>query len=182
VPGTVLENATDATVLPLHATTFATVSTVGIGLIVIVKVFAVPVHVTPAFVYEGVTVMVAVTGTGPAFVAVKEGMLPLPEDTRPIDVVLLDQEYTVPGTVPEKATEATVPPLHATTFAIAFTVGIGLTVMVNVAGVPVHIAVCGVTVTVPEIGAVPGLVAVKDAMAPVPDAARPIAGLEFAQL
>ena len=46
----------------------------------------------------GVMVMVAITGTVPALVAVKEGMLPEPLAARPIDGVLLAQVNVVPAT------------------------------------------------------------------------------------
>ena len=64
--------------------------------------------------------------------------------------------------------------------------GIGLTVMVNVTGVPEQLvpplAKTGVTVIVATTGALPVLVAVKEAMFPVPDAARPMEGALFVQL
>ena len=40
---------------------------------------------------DGVTMIVAVTGAVPVFVAVKAPMLPVPEAARPIDVVLFVQ-------------------------------------------------------------------------------------------
>ena len=41
---------------------------------------------------DGVTVTVAVTGAVPVFVAVKDGIFPVPLAARPIDGVLLVQE------------------------------------------------------------------------------------------
>ena len=58
------------------------------------------------------------------------------------------------------------------------TAGIGLTVIVNVTGVPVHDASVGVTVTV----AVPAAEGVNEERLPVPEAPSPIAVFEFAQL
>ena len=52
---------------------------VGNGLIVIVNVIGVPVQVTPLLVKLAVTVNVEVRGVPPAFVAVNEGTLPVPE-------------------------------------------------------------------------------------------------------
>ena len=66
--------------------------------------FAVPVQVTPALVYDGVTVMVAVIGALVLLVAVNEAIFPVPLAARPIDVVLFTQLYTVPETEPEKVT------------------------------------------------------------------------------
>ena len=54
--------------------------------------------------------------------------------------------------------------------------------MVNVCAAPVHPLADGVTVIVAVIGAPVAFVAVNDPILPVPDAARPMAGLEFVQL
>ena len=71
------------------ATGFATAF--GVGLTVMVNVIGVPVQVTPALVYEGVTVTVATTGALVALVAVKLAMFPLPLAARPMDAVLFVQ-------------------------------------------------------------------------------------------
>ncbi len=64
---------------------------------------------------------------------------------------------------------------------VATAVGVGLTVIVNVIGVPVQsvppFRKLGVTVIVAVTGALVALVAVNDAMSPVPLAARPIDGV-----
>jgi len=62
--------------------------TTGVGFTVKVNVIVFPVHPFA----EGVIVMVAVTGLEPELVAVKEGILPVPEDPNPILLVLLAQE------------------------------------------------------------------------------------------
>lgn len=54
--------------------------------------------------------------------------------------------------------------------------------MVNVWDVPVQPASVGVTVIVATTGVVPELIAVKDAMLPLPLAPRPIDGVLFVQL
>jgi hypothetical protein len=77
----------------------------GRGLTVIVKVIAVPVHEFA----EGVTVMVAVNGLLPVFVAVKAGILPVPLAAKPIEVFELVHEYVVPLTVPLKLMALTLP-------------------------------------------------------------------------
>ena len=64
--------------------------------------------------------------------------------------------------------------------AIAF--GVGFTVMVNVAGVPTQAPKAGVTVIVATTGAVPVFTAVKDAILPVPLAAKPMEGVLLVQL
>ena len=63
----------------------------------------------------------------------------------------------------------------------ALTVGVGFTVMVNVAGVPVQPLAEGVTVTVAVMGVLPVLVAAKMAISPFPLAARPMLGSELVQ-
>jgi hypothetical protein len=66
---------------------------------------------------------------------------------------------------------------------VATAVGVGFTVMVNVRGVPVHsvppFRKLGVTVIVAVTGALVVLVAVNEAMLPVPLAPRPIDVLLF---
>ena len=59
----------------------------------------------------------------------------------------------------------------------ALAVLVGLTVIVNVSGVPGHSLAVGVTVTVPVMATVPALVAVNDAIFPVPLPPKPIAVL-----
>jgi hypothetical protein len=62
------------------------------------------------------------------------------------------------------------------------TVGVGFTVMVNVFEAPGQPFAVGVTVMVAVTSAVPVFVAVKDAIFPVPLAARPILAVLFVQL
>lgn len=74
---------------------------------------------------------------------------------------------------------ATDPPLQTAIFAGIVTVGVGLTVMVYVDGVPVHVLAAGVTVIVAVIGLAVVLVALKAAIFPEPLPAMPIAVLLF---
>ena len=62
-------------------------------------------------------------------------ILPVPLAPRPIAVFEFVQLYTVPGTAPVKVAVVTVP-TQTVWFGCAFTVGVGLTVIVNVTGVP----------------------------------------------
>lgn len=67
----------------------------------------------------------------------------------------------------------------------AVTDGVGLTVMVNVFDGPLQptpLLVFGVTVMVAVTGAVPVLIAVKEAMSPLPLAANPMLVLVFVQV
>lgn len=69
---------------------------------------------------------------------------------------------------------------------VATTIGVGLTVMVNVRGVPVQVTPplvkLGVTVIVATTGVCVVFTAVKAAMLPLPEAARPIEGVLLVQL
>ena len=63
---------------------------VGVGFTVMVKVCEVPIQALKPRVYVGVTVMVEDIDTGPLFVAVNAGKLPVPlESAKPIAVLLL---------------------------------------------------------------------------------------------
>ena len=117
----------------------ATAFTVGVGFTVIVNVIGVPVQVVPPLVNVGVTVIVAVTATAVAFVPMKLAILPVPDAPSPMEVLLLVQLYTVPAAVPVNVTAAVGAPLHTVWLACAVTVGVGLTVIVNVIGVPVQV-------------------------------------------
>ncbi len=125
-------------VAPLHTVWLATAFTDGIGFTVIVNVIGAPGQLTPP-VYTGVTVMVATWATLVALVATKLAILPVPDAASPIDVLLFVQLYTVPGTLPLKLMAAVLDPLHNTWLVTGFTFGVGLTVMVNVIGVPVQV-------------------------------------------
>lgn len=138
VPATVPEKLMAAVVALLHTTWLDIAFTVGEGLTVIVNVFAVPVHVLPPLVNEGVTVMVAVTGVLPELTAVKEPILPVPLAASPIDGVLFVQLYTVPGTNPLKLTAVVAALLQTTWLVIVFTVGVGFMVTVTYCGVVLH--------------------------------------------
>ena len=72
----------------------AALLTVGVGLTVMVKDWAVPVQLTEPFVKVGVTVIVATTGAVPVLVAVKDGMVGVfvPLAANPMEVVLFVHE------------------------------------------------------------------------------------------
>ena len=73
-------------------------------------------------------------------------------------------------------------PLQYTSLLMILATGVGLTVMVNDMGVPVHPLADGVTVMVATTGTVPVLMAVNDPILPVPLEARPIEGLSLLQV
>ena len=91
VPATAPLKLTKLLGAPEHKVWFDGATTVGVGFTVMVKFCGVPLQVTPALVYDGVTVMVAVIGVVPALIAVKLGMLPDPLAPKPIAVLLFDQ-------------------------------------------------------------------------------------------
>ena len=75
------------------------------GFTVMLKEAVFPVHVRPALVNVGVTVMVAITGAVAVLVTVNEEILPVPLAARPMEVFELIQLYKVPGTFPEITTD-----------------------------------------------------------------------------
>jgi hypothetical protein len=131
---------------------------------------------------SGVTLTVAVTGEADVFVAVKDAILPVPLAARPIDVALFTQLYTVPFTGPVKITAAEFVPLQTTWLVRVLTSGVGLTVMLNVVDVPLQALATGVTVILAVTGDEPLFVAMKDAIFPLPLAARPTEVVLLAQL
>ena len=104
-----------------------------------VNVIGVPVQLMPPLVNTGVTVMVAVTGVLPVLIPINDGMVLVPLAPSPIDGLLLIQLYTVPATGPVMVTAAVAVPLQTVWLAMAFTDGVGFTVMVKLIGVPVQV-------------------------------------------
>ena len=165
----------------------ATGFTVGVGLTVIVKLCELPVQVMPALLYTAVTVSMAITGDRPVLVAIKLGILPVPLAASPIDgALLVHWKLSAPvgpvvGLV--KLITAVGDPLHSTWPVTGLTTGAGLTVIVNVIGVPTQpVGPTGVTVMVATSGPLVALVVTNGMISPVPDAARPMAGLLLVQL
>lgn len=128
--------------------------------------------------------MVAVMGDAVALVAVKALISPLPFAAKPIAVLLFVQLKVAPAE-PLKVTAETLCPAQSVCGDTGLTVGDGLTVMVNVCGVPAQAGdepILGVTVIVADMGDVPVLVGVNEPILPVPLAASPMAVLLFDQL
>ena len=121
-------------------------------------------------------------------IAVKPAILPVPLAPRPIEGWVFIQLYTIAPPVVGlvKFTAAVFEPAHTVWLATAFTVAVGLTVIVKLTGTLVQLTPplvkVAVTVIVPVIGPVVPLVAVKARISPVPLAGRPIAGFVFIQL
>lgn len=165
-------------VAPLHKIWLAGCTTLGVGLTVMVKLCAAAVQLLA----EGVTVIVAVTGALVVLIAIKDGILPVPLATRPIEVLSLAQLKFVPLTAPVKFIALVDEPLHKTWLAGSTTLGVGLTVMVKLCEGPGHPNAVGVTVIVAVTGTLVVLIAVKAGILPVPPAAKPIEVLLLAQL
>lgn len=155
-----------------------------------VNVIAVPTQLTPAFVYVGVTVMVAVTGAVVALAATNDPILPEPLAAKPMEGVLFTQLKTtlLPPLLLLGLTNAIAvveDPLHNTWLATAFTVAVGFTVILKVVGRPVQLTPLlvkvAVTVIVATTGVVVALVATKVGILPVPLAAIPMDGALFVQ-
>jgi hypothetical protein len=75
--------------------------TVGVGNTVSVNVVGLPVHVSPFSITFGSTVIVAVIGAVVEFIAVNGTILPLPDEARPMAVLLFVQVNVVPEIPPE---------------------------------------------------------------------------------
>lgn len=130
---------------------------------------------------SGVTVIVAVIGELPEFVAVNAAILPVPLAAKPMLGVLFVQLYVTPlAMLLVKITASVNSPAHFACAAVSvLTVGLGLTVIVKFSGVPGQVANVGVTVIIPLIGVFVEFVAVKAAILPVPFDAKPIEEFEF---
>ena len=178
VPATSPVKVTAVVEALLHKVSSDGSSTVGVGFTVIVKVSDVPVQEFAL----GVTSIVAVSDVVPAFVAVKLAISPVPLAAKPIEVLSFVQLYVVPVTVPLNVTAVVDALLHKVSSDGSSTVGVGFTVIVKVSGVPAQPFALGVTSIVAVSAIVPVFVAVKLAIFPVLDAARPIEALSFVQL
>jgi hypothetical protein len=115
--------------------------TFGTGLTVIVKICGKPKHPEA----EAVTVMEAVLGKLPVLTAVKAGIFPVPLAANPIDGSLFIQLKVAAFTALLNVIVFVDAPWHNTWFAGCITLGVGLTVIVNVCGKPGQPAAEGVT-------------------------------------
>ena len=84
----------------------------------------------------GVTVMVPVMVLGVGFCAINDAILPVPLAAKPIAGLLFTQLYVAPATAPVKLTGVVGWPAQTVWLAMAFTTAVGLTVMLNVIGIP----------------------------------------------
>ena len=129
-----------------------------VGFTVIVKVSAGPEQVTPPFVKEGVTVMVATTGEPVELVAIKGEMFPVPLAASPMPVLLFVQAYVVlpPVFTVVNVIKDVLEPLQTTWLSGWTTWPNGLTVIVKVSGGPAQLTIPIVYVGVTVIVAITG--------------------------
>jgi len=116
-----------------------------------------------------------------------DGILPVPFAASPMDGALLvhwnDKAPVGPVVGLVKLIAAVTVPLQNTWPATGFTTGVGFTVIVNVIGVPTQpVGPTGVTVIVATSGPLVAFVVTNGAISPVPEAARPMAGVLLVQL
>ena len=163
---------------PLHTVWLAGTAILGVGLTVIVKLWAAPGQPFAS----GVTVIVAVTATLDTLVAKKDGISPVPLAAKPMVVLSFVQPKLVPLTEPVKFTVPVAALLHKTWLAGCTTLGVGFTVIVKLCEGPGQPLARGVTVIVAITGALVEFVAVNDGIFPLPLAAKPIEVLLFVQL
>ncbi len=84
------------------------------------------------------TVILAVIGALPVFVAVNGPMVPVPLASSPIEGLSFIQAYVAPETLLDRAIEVDVPGQTVWEGGVAVTCGIGLTVTTTSNGVPGH--------------------------------------------
>jgi hypothetical protein len=96
-----------------------TIGAEGFGFTVMVKETGVPEQPLTL----GVTVIVAVTAEALELLSVKEEILPVPDEGRPMEVVLLVQLNTVPLILPEKVSAPEAAPAHFISLAGVVTSG-----------------------------------------------------------
>lgn len=123
-PDGVLAKLIAATAVPPHAVTFVTAFTVGPGLTVMVYEEGVPEQ--PPIV--GVTVITALTGEAPVFIALNEGTFPVPLAARPMVVFEFVQAYVAPTGVLVNADAGTLFPLHTVVLVGTVTIGFAFTI------------------------------------------------------
>ena len=155
-------------------------STVGVGFTVMVNDSLFPVQVVDPCVKLGVTCTTATTGAALVFVALNEAIFPVDDAVRLIEGVVFVQEYVVPVIAPVKLTAATEVLLHTIKFGGSTTVGVGMTLILNVTGLPTHsskrLVNFGVTLKFPVCTELVELIVLKAEILPVLEACIPIEG------
>lgn len=126
VPDVALLNVKPDTTAPLQISASDGTVTSGEGFTVMVKLVGIPAQPLA----DAVTDMVAIIGSDVVFVAVKPGMLPVPDAARPIEELLFVQVKATPGVELVRVIAAIAVPLQKVVSFTGVTVGAGFTVMV----------------------------------------------------
>lgn len=127
----------------------------------------------------GVTTIVANIDPEVELVAAKDGISPIPLAPMPINEFELVQLNEPPIGRLTKLVVGIITLWQTSIFEGTVTIGVGLTVIVYVEGVPIQLFTVGITIIVAVILDVLVFVAVKVGIFPVPIAAKPTAVLEF---
>jgi hypothetical protein len=113
------------------------------------------------------------------WLAVKDGIVPVPEAPMPVEVLLFVQATVAVALLVVHGIAGTTAPSQKTFDPGTVMVGAGLTVIVKLLAVPLHVPRCGTTETVAITGFAELFVAVKEGNPPFPDAANPMLGWLF---
>ena len=122
----------------------------------------------------GVTITVAISEFAPKLIALNEPISPFPEDDNPMEVLSFTQPNEVPVTPPVKLTVVVLELLHTIWSFNIDVEGVGLTVMVKLLELPTHPFASEEIVIVATSGFVPALVAINEAISPLPFEFSPI--------
>ena len=173
---------------PLQTVWFEIVLTCPFGFTVIVNILGVPKQVTTPLIYEGVTVMVAITGVEPEFKALKAAIFPEPLPANPIEGVSFNQLYiTVPTPVfvVVKLIAVIEVEWQTTWLEIVLTCGTGFTVILKICVGPGQLNEAfenvGVTTKLPTARLLLLLLPIKVGISPLPVNPIPILELVFVQ-
>ena len=108
------------------------------------------------------------------WLAVKVGIVPVPEAPMPVAVLLLVHATVPVGLLVVHGIAGTVAPSQKTFEAGTVIVGAGLTIILKLLAVPLHVPKCGTTEMVAVIAVEPLFVAVNDGNPPFPEAPKPM--------
>ena len=135
----------------------------------------------------GVTTTVDIIDESPVFIDIKDGILPVPDETNPILGESFIQLYVVVPSVFSVVNDISVVSsvLHNIWLSIESTWPEGVTVIVNVCDGPSQLTSAfvniGVTIIVATTGIVPVLIPLNEDIFPVPEASKPILSVSFVQ-
>ncbi len=108
------------------------------------------------------------------WLAVKVGIVPVPEAPIPVAILLLVQDTVAVGLLVVQVIAGTVAPSQNTFDAGVVIVGAGLTMILKLVAAPLQVPKCGTTEIVAVTAVAPLFVATKDGNPPFPEAAKPI--------